>query len=88
LRHVQLCYLVQNPSIDVVFFFEGFRCSHNQRIYIIDDPADVVGNASDRIRGVRTALKSYYLKLWLSSSRLGGPRHPRCISANDDKPFF
>jgi len=54
---IQLQYFVMNFYLDVVFLPKDFGCSGDQLLLIIDDPADVIGNASRCIRGVGAAFK-------------------------------
>jgi len=79
---------VQNPCVDSVLFPELFRGADDKLFFRVDNPADVVGNPSGGKGCVRAPLKYDDVQLGPAALCLGRCAHPRCIAADDDKPFF
>ena len=60
---VDLGDLMVDAGIDVALLPEGLRGQGNKGLYVVDNPADVVGNPSRGVRGMRAALKDDDLQL-------------------------
>ena len=43
---VDLLHLVEGAGVDVLFVAEGLRCTGDERINVVDNLADIVGNSS------------------------------------------
>jgi hypothetical protein len=43
---IDLLHLVEGAGVDVLFVAEGLRCTGDERINVVDNLADVVGNPS------------------------------------------
>jgi hypothetical protein len=54
---VDLGDLMEDAGIDIPLIPEDLRGQGNERMYIVDNPADVVGDPSRGIRGMRAAFK-------------------------------
>jgi hypothetical protein len=62
--------LVKGPGVYVPFFSEFFGCDGNQGINIVDNTANVVRDASGRVRGVWTALENDDCKILSAAASL------------------
>jgi hypothetical protein len=62
--------LVKGPGVYVPFFSEFFGCDGNQGINVVDNTANVVGDASGRVRGVWTALENDDCKILSAAASL------------------
>ena len=87
-RRIDLLHLVQDSRVDSVPLPELFRGADNKLFFRVDNPADVIGNPSGGKGGVRAPLKYDDVQLGPAALCLGRCAHPRCIAADDDKPFF
>jgi hypothetical protein len=85
---VELGDLVEDAGIDIALLPEGLRGQGNEGMYIVDNPADVVGDPSRRIRGMRAALKDDDLQVRSLPAGLRGSGHPRCITADYHQSLF
>jgi hypothetical protein len=56
-RRIDLLHLMQDPHIDSIPLPELFRCTDNERLFLVDDPADIVGDSSGGKGGVRAPLE-------------------------------
>jgi hypothetical protein len=79
---------VQDSRVDAILFPELFRGADNELFFSVDNPADVIGDASGGKRGVRAPLKDDDVQLGPTTPGLGGGAHPRGISADDHQSFF
>jgi hypothetical protein len=77
-----------HPGVNVVIRLEFLRCYGDQLFDIVDNLADVVGDASDRVGGMGSLLEGNDLKIFFESLRLGGGAHPRRVSADDYETFL
>jgi hypothetical protein len=77
--------LVPDLDVDIVLFTECFRRSGDKRLFPVDQTGDIVGDASGRKRGVRSAFKNRDVgrRLQPANQRCGG--HSRGIAADDDE---
>jgi len=87
-RRIDLYYFVQNSRVDTIPLPEFFRGADNELFFLVDNPADVVGDPSGRKGSVGTTLEDDDIQLGSATPRLGGGAHPRGIAADDDKFFF
>lgn len=78
---------MQCPRIDSIFLPELFRGTDNELFFLVDNPADVVGNPSRGKGRVGASLENDDLQFGPAALRLGRGAHPRGISA-DDNEFF
>jgi hypothetical protein len=49
--------LMKGSGVNVPLFPEFFRCDGDEGLEVVDDTADVVRDASGRVRGVRASLE-------------------------------
>jgi len=84
---IQLQYLAAGFYLDVVFLPGNFRCPGDQRSLLIDDPADVVGNASGCIRDVRSGFKYSDVQVPSAPPGLRSGAHSCCISSDNHQPL-
>jgi hypothetical protein len=87
--HPPLCqvyfhHLVESSSVNVLLLPESLRCAGDQCLRVVDNTADVVGDPSGSIRGVRSPLEGNDLQLRPPPTGLRGCTHSRRITANDD----
>jgi hypothetical protein len=75
---------VERSSVNVLLLPKSLRCAGDQRLNVVDNTADVVGDPSGRIRRVRASLKGNDLQFRPPPTGLRGGTHPRCITANDN----
>jgi hypothetical protein len=80
--------LMVDAGINIPLLPEDFRGQGNEGMYIVDNPADVVGNPSRGIRGMRAALKDDNLQVRSQAAGLRGRTHPRCITADNHQSLF
>jgi len=45
-RRIDLLHLVQNSRIDSIPLPKLFRCTDNELFFVVDNPADIVGDPS------------------------------------------
>jgi hypothetical protein len=86
-RRIDFFDFMADADIDPLFLPECFRSPDNERIFIVDNPADIVGNPSGGIRYVRAPLENDDLKVRTATFGLGGGAHPRRIAADNNQPF-
>ena len=84
---IDLFHFVQNFNFDSIPFPELFRGADNEFFFLVDNPADIVGNSSGGKRGVRAPFVDDDVQLGTAPLCLGGGAHPRCIAA-DNYQFF
>jgi hypothetical protein len=80
--------LVKDPGINVPLFPEFFRCDGNEGFQVVDDTADVVRDASGRVRYVRAALEDHDFQILSSSAGLRSRAHSSRIPSDNDKPLL
>jgi hypothetical protein len=86
--HPPLCQvyfhdLVESSSVNILLLLKSLRCTGDQRLNVVDNPADVVGDPSGGIRGVRASLEGNDLQFRPLPTGLRGRTHSRRITAND-----
>jgi hypothetical protein len=79
---------VADPDVDPIPLPKSFRGADYQSIFLVDNPADIVGNPSGGIGRVRASLENDNLQVGTPTSGLRRRTHSRGISADDDKFFF
>ena len=87
-RRIDLLHLVQNSRVDSIPLPELFRGADNELFFLVDNPADVIGNPSGGKRGMWAPLEDDDPQLGTATPRLGGGAHPRGIAADDDQSLF
>lgn len=85
---VELGDLMQDAGIDIALLPEGLRGQGNKGMYVVDNPADVVGDPSRGIRGMRGTLKDDDLQVRSLPAGLRGRAHPRGIAADNHQSLF
>lgn len=65
----------------IVFIAKRLGSSGNKCILCVDQPGDIIGDASGGKRGVRPPLKDGNCHVRLQSARLGRRTHSGCIAA-------
>lgn len=80
--------LVKDPGVNISLFPEFFRCDGNEGLQVVDDTADIIGDTSGRVGGVRAALENDNLKILSAAPGLRSRAHSRCIPSDNDKPFL
>ena len=78
-------YLVEGTCVDIVLITKSLRRTSDQRLDVVDNPADVVGDPSGGVGGVGTAFEGDDFKLGPSPTRLRRRAHARRIAADHDK---
>jgi hypothetical protein len=73
---------------NVLFVPEILRRSCDQALLVIDDPADVVGNASGGIGGMGPPFKDGDLHIFVTAACRGSGAHPCGIASDDDESFL
>ena len=63
---VDLLDLMEHPGVDAVIGFEFLRRDRDQRFDIVDNLADIVGDASGRVGGVGPLLEGNDIQILLS----------------------
>jgi hypothetical protein len=81
-------HLVANSHVDAVPFPEFFRSTNNELFFLVDDPADEIGDPSGGEGSVRTPFEDDDLQFWTAAPCLGGGAHPRCISTDNHQSFL
>jgi hypothetical protein len=79
---------VQDSDIDPILLPEFFRRANNERFFLVDNPADIVGDPSGGKGTVRASLEDDDFQLGPAALCLRGSAHPCCIAADDNQPFF
>jgi len=74
---------MKGAGINVLVRPESLRGADDKRLRIVDNPADVVGDPSSGVGGVRAPLEGQYLQLRPPSPGLRGGAHPRRVAADD-----
>ncbi len=87
-RNIDLCHFVQNSHVDSIRLPKFFRASDNEFLFRVDNPADVVGNASGGKGCVWAPLEDDDVQVGPTTFRLRGGAHPRGISADYNQSFF
>ncbi len=72
---------MQGMRVDPVFIAKGLWCSGDESILSVDQPGDIVGNASGGIGCVRPPFKNRNVHVRLQSPGLGRRSHAGCIAA-------
>jgi hypothetical protein len=85
---VDLLDLMENTGVDAVIGLEFLRCDRDQRFDIVDNLADVVGNASGRVGRVGAFLEGNDVQILVQPLCLCGGAHSRRIAADDNEPFL
>jgi hypothetical protein len=80
--------LVKGPGVNVSLFPEFFRCDGDEGLQVVDDTADIVRDASGRVRGVWTALEDDDCQILSVAAGLRGRAHSSRIPSDDDKPLL
>jgi hypothetical protein len=84
---IQTQYLVAGLCIDVVFVSKNLGRSCYQSFFFIDDPADVIRDASGCVGSVRTGFEYDYVQILSAPSRLRSGAHSCCISSDNNQPL-
>lgn len=79
--------LVQNARVDAIPLPELFRSANNEFCFFVDNTADVIGDPSSRVGGVRTPFKNDNIQLRPVAFGLGGSAHSRGIAADHNQSF-
>ena len=87
-RRIDLLHLMQNSYIDTILLPELFRGAYNELFFLVDNPADVIGNPSGGKGGVGAPLEDDDVQLGPAAPCLRSGAHPRGIAADDDQFFF
>jgi len=82
---VQPEHLCEQADLDALAF-EGGGFAMDELLDIVDDPADVVGDASAGVRDVPTALEDDDTEGAITPSHLRGRAHPRGVAADNHQP--
>jgi hypothetical protein len=77
-----------DSGIDPIAFPKFLRGADNEFFFRVDNPADVIRNASGGIGGVRAPLKDDDVQLGPMTLCLGGGAHSRCIAADNNQSFL
>jgi len=80
--------LMKDPCVDPVVRAELLGGYRYERIEIVDNLADVIGDASGRVGCVRTPFKGDDLQVLFEPLRLCSSTHPRCIAPDDHESFL
>ena len=80
--------LVEDPGVDAVIVPEFFRGDRDELPDVVDNLADIVGNASSRVRGVGPFLESNDIQVRPEPLCLGRRAHPCRIPADHDESFL
>jgi hypothetical protein len=80
--------LMQDTGIDAVFIPKFFRCDGNELPDIVDNLADIVGNASGRVGCMGPFLEGNDIQIRIESLCLGRRAHARRIAADDYESFL
>jgi hypothetical protein len=80
--------LVEDPGVDAVIVPEFFRCDRDEFADVVDNLADIVRNASGRVRGVGSFFKGDDIQVRPEPFCLGRRTHARRIPADDDESFL
>jgi hypothetical protein len=75
--------LMVDAGINIPLLPEDFRGQGNEGMYIVDNPADVVGNPSRGIRGMRGAFKDDDLQVRSQTAGLRSRAHPCGVPADN-----
>src|SRR5512133_4182861 len=76
---------MQNSHVDAMPLPEFFWSADNQRLFLVDNPADIVGDPSRGKGGVGAALENDNLQFRIAAFGLRGGAHPCCIAADDNQ---
>jgi hypothetical protein len=79
---------MQNAGVDAIFVAEYFGRDGDELLDVVDNLADIVGNASGRIGRMGSFLEGDNLQIRFKPLCLGRRTHPRCVPADDNKSFF
>jgi hypothetical protein len=79
---------MKDTGIDAVFIPKFFRCDGCQLPDIVDNLADIVGNASSRVGSMGSFLEGYNVQFGFQSLCLGGSAHSCSVSPDDYQPFL
>jgi hypothetical protein len=84
---IDLGDFMQDTGIDAVFVSKFFRCDGNELPDIVDNLADIVGNASGRVGCMGPSLEGYDVHVGLQPFCLGRRAHSGGIPTDDNKSF-
>jgi hypothetical protein len=79
---------VQYFCIYSILITKLFRGADNKFFFLVDNPADVIGNPSGGKRGVWASLENDDIQLGAAALCLRGGAHSRSITADDYQSFF
>jgi hypothetical protein len=79
---------MKDAGIDAVFVPKGIRRDGDEPIDVVDNLADIIGNASGRIGRMGSFLEGDNLQIRFEPLCLGRRAHPRCVPADDNKSFL
>ena len=85
---VDLLDLMEHPGVDAVIGLEFLRCHRDQRFDVVDNLADVVGDASGRVGGMGAFLEGNDVQILAQPLCLGGGAHPCGVPADDHEPLL
>jgi hypothetical protein len=80
--------LMQNAGVDAVVVAKCFGRNGDEPIDVVDNLADIIGNASGRIGRMGSFLEGDNLQVRFEPLCLGRRAHPRCVPADDNKSFL
>jgi hypothetical protein len=84
---IDLGDFMQDTGIDAVFIPKFFRRDGNELPDIVDNLADIIGNASGRVGCMGPFLEGYDVQVRLQPFCLGRRAHSGGIPADDNKSF-
>jgi hypothetical protein len=76
---------VQNPHVDAIPLPKLFRGADYEFFFLVDDPADEIGDPSGGKGGMWTPFENDDVQFGTASPCLGGGAHSRGISTDDDQ---
>jgi hypothetical protein len=79
---------MKDAGINAVLVPKGIRRDGDELIDVVDNLADIIGNASGRIGRVGSFLECDDVQIGPEPLCLGRRAHPRGIPAYDDKSFL
>ena len=85
---VDLLDLMEHPGVDTVIGFECLRSHRDEGLDVVDNLADVVGDASGRVGGVGASLECNDVQILAQPLCLGGGAHPCGVPADDHEPLL
>jgi hypothetical protein len=88
LVQIDFSYFVADTGIDAIFVSEFLRCYGDKFPDVVDNLADIVGDASSGVGRMRPPLEDDDLQFRLDPLCLGGGAHSRRIAADYHQPLF